>query len=586
MTGKFKKTALLIILFLITAVVILMGFRYFPLSILIDIPIGKTTAKVIPNQSAVSTPNSFLYDFELREGEPVPGVFYTGIAHSGKNSVKAFGQNSFSYTVEHLAGSIGTENLREVSISAWVYVFPTEKEVKGSLVFTASNAPGVNVCWEGIFMYDPEVPRGKWFKVSGRFDLSKVTFRPDTRIKVYFWNTSDSEILIDDYFMVFGGEKPRRGDSALVDLTRTGGFVPRFNYPPFPVNWFVPAGSHNPLNPGDILPDELLVAGDFFGTGNDGLLVFGKNSLVKAFSYCPESMSFVKHNLQSALPAAGEIKALLPGRFSGQKRAELLLVTEKMLFLTTLTLPNDLCNPSEMVILQVISSTPDTGVLFAAGQFSGHDRTELLTVHSNGTWTLRIADTKQSSQKWKLTASSDDQSIGQWHAGKFNTRLTAGPFLAKYRQELLLSVSTSLEDGTSGYSISRFIPGSNRWIPVNNMHFPGITAGMDSLKPENQFCFVSGYGSRPIILRYDRSWRYDLKEIGFNDTTYVIRHQIDFSGFNEIMNPKFYESLRIIPVSIKGKGITLLLIGHNAPERRYSEILPDFSRLTLPLQQR
>lgn len=584
MTGKFKKTALLIILILITTVVILMGFRYFPLSILIDIPIGKS-AMVIPNQSTISTPNSFLYDFELPEGEPIPGDFYTGIAHSGKNSVKAFGQNSFSYTVEHTAGSIGTDNLKEVSLSAWVYVFPTSKEVKGSLVFTASNSPGVNVCWEGIYLYDPEIPRGKWFKISGRFDLSKATFRPDTRIKIYFWNTSDSEILIDDYFMVFGGEKPRRGDSALVDLTRSGGFVPRFNYPPFPVRWFAPAGNHNPLNPGEILPEDLMAAGDFFGTGNDGLLVFGKNNMVKAFSYCPESRSYVKHNLQSALPATGEIKALIPGRFSGQKRTELLLVTGKMIFLTALTSPNDPCNPADRVILQVISSNSYTGAFFAAGEFSGNDRTELLTIHSDGTWALSISDSKKTSQNWKTIASSGNQTIGQWNSNDFNTRITAGRFRQGFRQDLLLSVSTSKADGTSGYSLMRFDPGSNRWVPVNRLSFPGITVGLDTLKPENQFCFVSGNSSRPSVLRYDRSWRYDLKEIGFNDTTFLIRHQIDFTGFDKIMNPKFYESLRIIPVSIKDEGITLLLVGHNDPDRNYSGILPDFSRLILPPRQ-
>ena len=220
MTGKRKKTILLIIISLCLISLFLIGFRYLPFARLIKLPSGKNSGIVIPNRSSAGSPNSYLYDFELREGESLPGGFYTGIAHSGKNSVRAFGQNSFSYAVEHTVASIGPENLREVSLSAWIYVLPTEKEVKGSLVFTASNQLGVNVCWKGVSLHEPEIPRGKWFRISGRFDLSDVTFHPDTRIQVYFWNTSSTDILIDDYFMVFGGEKPRRGDSAIVEIGR------------------------------------------------------------------------------------------------------------------------------------------------------------------------------------------------------------------------------------------------------------------------------------------------------------------------------------------------------------------------------
>ena len=119
----------------------------------------------------------------------MPGGIEKGNAHSGQYSAKAFGKNSFAPAILRKAGELGLENLKAMALSAWVYVKPGSGEVNGAFVFAATNPLGVHVCWKGVSLKDPGVPRGKWFKISGFFDLSEVKFKADTRLEFYFCRT-------------------------------------------------------------------------------------------------------------------------------------------------------------------------------------------------------------------------------------------------------------------------------------------------------------------------------------------------------------------------------------------------------------
>ncbi|MEI7661351.1 MAG: hypothetical protein WCK34_04105, partial [Bacteroidota bacterium] len=317
MNKKSKRLLIFSLLLLFSVVVAALGLRYFPFRRLVKMPAGSETEFINPKDSKPLSPHSLLYNFEVAPGKEMPGGFYKGLAHSGQYSVKAFGQNSFSIAVERTAKEVGIENLKAVALSAWIYVFPTKKEVKGTFVFTASNELGVNVYWQGVGLHEPEVPRGKWFKISGNFDLSAVKFKQDYKLQIYFWNNSSTDILIDDYNIIFGGPVERRGDSAKVDMTLPAGYAPRLNYPPFPVSYLEKETLSGLPKPADIGESDRVVAGNFMNTGNDGLFITTLGGKPSAFAFCPENCEFRRIILgnPSSLAAVAPVKMILRGRF-------------------------------------------------------------------------------------------------------------------------------------------------------------------------------------------------------------------------------------------------------------------------------
>jgi hypothetical protein len=250
-----KRIAILTVSIILLIIAVMAGIRYLPLNMILRISSSPETEFVSSTRISQQAPNSLFFDFEVDPNTGNKDGLRQGIAHSGQFAAKAFGKNSYSISINRTAGEVGLDNLKAVGLSAWVYIFPTEKEIQGAYVFSVNNDLGVNICWKSVSVSGNDLPKEKWFKISGLFDLSDIKWKPEYKIQVYFWNNSSSDILVDDYFIVFGGPKERRGDSALVDMTREQPFVPRFNYAPFPFFYFEKQEINN-LNSSFIINDR------------------------------------------------------------------------------------------------------------------------------------------------------------------------------------------------------------------------------------------------------------------------------------------------------------------------------------------
>ncbi len=587
MNKKSKKLYLFGLLLLLSAVVVALGIKYFPFTKVVKMPAGSEQEFVNPEKVNTFSPNTLNYDFEVAPGKEMPGGFYKGIAHSGQYSVKAFGQNSFSVAVERTAGEVGVENLKAVAISAWIYVFPTKKEVKGSLVFTASNEVGVNVTWQGIGIVEPEVPRGKWFKISKYFDLTAVQFKPGYKIQVYFWNNSSTDILVDDYFIAFGGPVDRRGDSARVDMTKPAGYIPKFNYPPFPVSLLEKEPFDNKINPADIDQDDIIIAGNFFNTGSDGLVVAGKSGKPVAYAFCSSNSTFRKISLSNptVFSAIGPVKKMLKGKFLSTASDQLVVFGEKGWMIGEFTIPADVCSGTEALQTPLRALfTSNTPVKSAcAGDFNGDHRSELLVVSENGTWkVMSFASTGNSSFPWKVIAQDNAVGVNEWNEDTHEAGLSAGRFLPGMANDIVLTVTRSKTDGKYAYSLRKLNLSQNTWDPCfsEKQHYQGKIIGVDTLKPADLFLFASRDRGKIAIFRYNRDWRYDMKEIRFNDTTFNILAGIDFHGYEQDRNPKYYESLKLIPgCFLDPQQTSFLTIGHVSKTRHYQAKLPDFVHL-------
>jgi len=586
MTKKNKRFFLLGMLCLFSAIILAVGLKYFPYTKLVKIPSGSEKEFVDPGKIINRTPNTLYYDFEIAPGKEMPGGFYKGIAHSGQYSVKAYGQNSYSTTVERTAAEVGIENLKAVAISAWIYVFPTKNEVKGSLVFTASNEVGVNVCWEGIGIVEPEVPRGKWFKVSKYFDLTKVNFKPDYKIQVYFWNNSNTEILVDDYFISFGGPVDRRGDSARVDMTKPEGYVPRFNYPPFHVNLMAKEPLAKSINPAEIGSGDLVIAGNFLGSGTDALVVIRQDGNLSTYAFCPDRREFLKLSTVNVtlLKPITPVKKILKGKFLNGKQEQFIVVGEKGWLLAGFDPIQNLCAGSSAPIsLKLFSKTGPAGMNLVAGDFNGDQRTELVSVGGDGQWQMMSLQTSLNQENsWNIIASAKEQSGTEWDQKQNVVTFSAGRFIPEISSDMLLAVTQSKQDHKVAYTLQRFNPAAKRWDPwfKEKSGYLGKTIGLDTLKPSDQFLALTSREGGTTFLRYNRDWRFDLKEIRFNDSTFDIRSNVDFIGYDADQNPKYYETLNLLSGHFLDQpNGSLLLVGHVAKNHHYQATLPDFVHL-------
>ena len=577
------------VILVVLIVVAGLSARYIPFNKILKISGTKEAEFVNRQHISAEVPHTLYFDFEVDPKSGNTGTLYKGIAHSGHYSTKTFGKNSFSFAVERKAGDIGLGNLGAVAMSAWVYVFPGKNDPLGTFVFTASN-DNINIAWKGIRVSGSEVPRGKWFKISGMFDLSDVTFKPGYKLVFYFWNNSSTDILVDDFYIVFGGPKPRKGDSTLVDLTGGTPFTPKFNFPPYPFHLFGKEEinnenssfliKHGKTKEGDISPYDRIFSGHFISDnrGTEDLLVINKAGKADLFTLCRDDKAFRKitpvipPDLQSFFQSAD----VITGCFSGGGTAQLLLSGPKGLLVGEFEKIRDACSgnavKASFKTLWKTTNNPfpaGTGHLIAADLY-GNNVTEILTTAADGSWKVFRFD-KGKKEPLTVLASGDSDPLKQWNNLQTDFKITPGRFLQKYPQEILLTVSGDKTKPGYSWSLLRFDPASHSFIPCfdEKQNHLGKTIGLDTLKPDDQILsgIFDNSGKRKVF-RYNRDWRYDLKEIRFNDSTFQVIANMDFTGYEKDFNPKYYEILRFFPAMLVNPGLTsFLVIGKNCKNK-------------------
>jgi len=611
---KRRKVLIFGILLLGSLIAFGLGLKYFPYNKIISIRSSPETDFTGQQQISEQAPHSLFFDFEMSPGKNEPDGLYKGLAHSGMYSYKAFGKNSYGAAVQRTVGEIGVENFKTVGWSAWVYVFPTSKEINASFVFTVSNELGVNVCWKGIGISGPKIPQGKWFKISSYADLSEMAFKPDNKVQIYFWNNSNTNILVDDYYIVFRGSSERRGDSTLVDMTGKIPFTPRFNFPPFRTVFLEKEEIHNQntsflintqtTKDGKITPADKIIIGNFLNTatGLDAILVAKKSGEPEIFIFCPGDEQFKKVKIDlfpEAVPYFSE-GFIIKGKFIQNGYEQILIGSEKGFILGQFDQINNICSPGtglktgfkilwKSATLEVKLNGIPKEQIYYKGDFNGDQQTELLLIPGNGTWKL-LQFIASSDRNWKTIAEGSKDSEAEWDTNKFEFKISTGKFIPGLKQDVLLTVMKNKRNGYKNFSLSKFNSDRSRFEPFfpaiqNNI---GRTIGLDTLQIADNFLNGNFNGrGEPDIFRYNRDWRYDMKQIRFNDTTFQILQNIDFTGFSKDYNPKYFEVLALIPGRFTNQAVTsFLVIGRNCKDRKSDTqdcleyknkfILPDF----------
>ena len=609
------KRIILIILsvMLILSALYYAGKRFFPFNRFFGALVIPENILLSGSYSNSGTTNSLLCNFEIDDHGKIPKGFYKGLAHSGQFSAKAFGKNTYSLAIEQTAGQMGIDRMKSIAVSAWIFVFPSDHIPDGVLVLSVTNAYGISKVWHGVYMKGQDVPIGKWFRMSGLFDLSDVKLQPGYKVHIYFWNRSRTDILVDDYYIVLGGQKERRGESPLADMTKNPVFNPRVNYPPFETFFAEREETGNgytaSLIPGKtekegiIFPDDRILSGNFLETGSrtDAILAISLSGIPEMYSFCAGSGSFKRIAVivpPDAMPFFRS-REILKGRFTENTFDQLLLVGDHGIITGTFSPMKDVCQNAKTISSEFKVTWKSDEAFDApgnilkdsqviAGDIDGDGFTELLVVGKDGSW--KILGFQAGKSLWKLIASGTGTKSPFQDPLNGKMKITIGRFLPGYVQDLLLIMKGNQSGKSCTSSLLKFDKSHGTFISANEKSNDGTLKiiGLDTLKPADQFIFGDfGGNKKPGILRYNRDWRYDLKELTFGENDFTIRGNIDFHGYEKDHNPKYYGILRIIAGRfIDPSRTSLLVIGRNCKNfdvssgtcKEYQELpeLPDF----------
>ncbi|NQV03588.1 MAG: hypothetical protein HQ542_13140, partial [Bacteroidia bacterium] len=569
MKNRKRLFIILGIALILLTILALLVIRYMPWHKLMKVPTSSEAAFVQQDPMRSLAPNSLSFDFEVDSTQEVPKGIYKGIAHSGNYSAKVFGNNSFSVSVVRTAGEIGLKNLNAVAISAWVYAFPTDNEVNGSLVFAVNNSVGVNLCWKGVHFTGPMIPREQWTKVSAYYDLSDVRIRPDDKIQLYFWNNSSTDLLVDDFYYVFGAPRERLGDSTRADMTKKEGYKPQFNYPPFQLMILQKQDIGNgdglflvqnkKTQTGGITPADQVISGNFITAPGalQSMLVIQPTGKPALYHFCQTNSQFEEIALdcpEDLYPLFQEC-TWLKGSFLPQPGDQLFVAGPggmALLGFETTSAPCTRSGSSGRLKILWRSDKPllaDVALKnerqLTSGDLDGDRIDELLLFDKKGSWKLlKFVPSGPTSGNWKEKATGEEHKIREWNRALVEFNATAAPYLSTYNNDLILTIFRELKSGKKSYTLLRFLPADGKFVKV----FPdrngsvGLTIGIDTLKLSDQLLPGHFQPGKPLsFFRYNRDWRYDLKDIRFNYSTFQILSSIDFTGFVGDQNPKYYE---------------------------------------------
>jgi hypothetical protein len=213
--------------------------------------------------------------------------------------------------------------------------------------------------------------------------------------------------------------------------------------------------------------------------------------------------------------------------------------------------------------------TAGTSHLIAA-DLDGNKITEILATAADGSWKVFRFE-RGRKEPLSVLASGDSDPLKQWNSQQNDLKITPGRFLQKYPQDILLTVARKKSKTGYSWSLLRFDLASRSFIPCfsEKQNRVGKTIGLDTLKPSDEFLTGAFDNSGKVkVFRYNRDWRYDLKEIRFNDSTFQVIANMDFTGYEKNFNPKYFEILRLFPAMLVESGLTsFLVIGKNCKKK-------------------
>ncbi len=457
--------------------------------------------------SISNTNSNFFFDFETVEGLSGTENIKVTTAHSGKMACELSGGKEYGPSVLKKIKDISSMPIKKVSASVWVYSLKDNP----SVVLTASvvNSKNESVFWDGKSSESATwIQKNKWIKINAGYNLPVEKISPDDIIHINIWNKGKTDIIIDDLEIVYGENAERRGIDAIIDPNAIyeKRFVPQRNKPPFKTIYCEKQDIKNE-NSTFITPDKKDPLADF--SPNDEFLV--GNFITD------------KNNLDEIICIKNGMAAIFE------------------------------YNPEDHQFMMVLDAAKIEKIVWNdettkfAGDFNADGKTDLLIVNKkNASWELFDFTNKT----WNLILKGSSAINPQWIDAKNKPFVTN--LFSKDKNDALTIFNTS------NYSILQLNKKTNVFEETSFNLSPndsGLFNGANNI-------YVGNFdgSKKQNILKLNTDWRFDFKQIELDTAGFHIINTIDFKGFSNDFNPKYYEFLKIVSGKFISSSKTSLLV--------------------------
>lgn len=478
----------------------------------------------VPELSALSanTDNStgamstnFFFDLETTDGLSGTENIKQSIAHSGKMACNLGGGKEFGFSVVRKLGDVGTFPIKRTAASIWIY--PLSEGCNVVLTASISNSKNEGVFWDGKSTERMELPANTWTKLNALYNFPVEKLNADDVLQINIWNKGKTDVIVDDLEVVYGESTERRGSHSMVDanLFYEKLFVGQRNKPPFPVIPFKKLEINNSdstqLIAGntniDLSPNDEYLVGDF---------IEDKNNL--------DELLYFKDN-----------KTFILGYSSEKEKFQILQETEN-------------------IIKQTAGNTIAKKF---AGDFNSDGRADVLIINKNKWQLFELKD-----KAWNSIANGNNGELkADWFSDS-NKSFVSDLFSLNNKDVLV-------QTNSSDYYQLQFNKTSGALEETKS----NISKADSGLFNATSFIYPGDFTGRGMeeLLKYDNEWRFDLKLLEKDKNGYTVVGTVDFTGFANDYNPKYYEFLKIIPGRFTdSKKTSLLTIMRNCVDKDFN----------------
>ncbi|MCX6290581.1 MAG: hypothetical protein NT126_02300 [Bacteroidetes bacterium] len=532
-----------------------------------------------PVHDTVVKQTNFFFDFENESELSNTDMIVDGNAHSGKRAVKLDGHHSYSPALNRKFKEVSSGNLKSVSMSAWFNSTVDNPEIV--LVASASNSEGKEYSWNGKDTKKFTFRKNTWYKLNADFLLPSEKNNPGNKITVYLWNKGGSALYMDDFEIVFhdGEIKNSVAPNVVIDPFKEYTYVPHRNKPPFYPAFLEKAdiGNHDGIflvddnsgKEGELLPGDQFVTGNFLkDSKKSDELVRVNGHGAEMFGFCQADKKFKKIWSEKN---AEEIKSWdesrsISGDFNRDGKDEIFRIGKNnhlQLLELSPEIKSGTCEalPAnrgwnilwENKDVTFSGWTLDESDVYLPGNFTGDGTCTLCIIKpATGDWQLL----QYSGKTWKVISSSLKGNKNRFPPAPTGSWISKGCFKEK---DVLIIKTNRRGENELAYLEFNTVTGNFNTINFHDQTDSKLVSSGSKIFIGN---FDNKHGNEMMI--YDRTWRFDMKLAVWDIRGMTILNTLDFKGYPGDQNPKYYESLQLIPGHfISGSATDFLVVMRN-----------------------
>ncbi|HOE38925.1 MAG TPA: hypothetical protein PLY69_05050 [Bacteroidales bacterium] len=468
---------------------------------------------VFEKENEIHKTKALIVDFEDDKFKKISSKYY----FSGNFSSYASGINDYSEPITLDFEDINYKNLKKILLNL---NYLSESEDLDA-VFIVSICDTSNT---EIFCSELELPKNKDFKIGNWENITTEIVTPKSIIdkgsyfKFYLWNKNSNTVFVDDIYMIFKefsieyGNKPTAHNFVL-----NPNFQIKKNQAPY--NFYYLNREKQFANKGAELSkfftdfDKILIGNYRNDTNLNQILAINANDIV---FYDFKNQTKIKHNLQNL----NSLQFFTDGQniFLHQTKTKNIGLYKINFSTNSLDLETEMVYNFENKISEI---------------FTINDSIISIFDNLGNVYDYLKKDGKYSLIKTsKLISCSED-----------NLKLLKSNFYSKETEEVLIIFQ---EKGKVKYEFFNYCINKKEWQHSINCSNKS-TQYFDKLDFQSEY-FLIDYNGDGIfeLLKFDRTNKFNLKLLDFDFRSYKILYEIDFKGFENSQNPKYYEKVKIL----------------------------------------